>query len=153
MPGYRRGSRLWTGTGAEALGGMPAARGIITCVEIPMPDQVVAAFFEDLARALDYWVDAVATTVESPQDSSRWMEDMAPYQRLSEALGGRTVELRLALEEGMRGLLLSALVIVDGGTASAEIGRVHLTDTEGHELAEGLHELFVDHLIETGRLE
>ena len=49
--------------------------------------------------------------------------------------------------------LHSTLVVVDGGTASAEIGRVRLVDEGGEPLGEGLHELFVDHLFDTGRME
>lgn len=118
-----------------------------------MNQQLLTAFFEDLAGAMDHWVDAVAKTVEAPQEGLPWMEDPGPFQRLSEALGGRTEDLRAVLEEAMRGLLNSALTAIDGGTASAEIGRVELVGPDGQVLAEGLHELFVDHLFETGRLQ
>ncbi|MEQ7011007.1 hypothetical protein ABN028_32975 [Actinopolymorpha sp. B17G11] len=62
-----------------------------------MTDQLLSAFFEDLARAMDYWVDTVAETVEAPDGSRPWMEDLEPFQRLSEALGGRTEDLRPVL--------------------------------------------------------
>jgi hypothetical protein len=118
-----------------------------------MNQQLLAAFFEDLARAMDYWVETVATTVEDPDASSPWMEDREPFERLHAALSGRADDLRPVLAEGMRGLLNSVLSTIDGGTASAEVGRVGLTDAEGQALAEGLHELFVDYLFDTGRLE
>jgi hypothetical protein len=118
-----------------------------------MNDQILSAVFEDLARAMDYWVDTVARTVESPDESSPWMDDRAPFERLSESLGGRTDDLRPVLAEAMRGLLNSVLTTLDGGTASAEIDRIQLVDSSGQVLAEGLHELFVNHLFETGRLE
>lgn len=117
-----------------------------------MSEQLLTAFFEDLARAMDHWVEAVAQTVEVPQRGGAWTEDLATYERLGDALGGRTDDLRLVLAEAMQGLLHSALTTLDGGTASAEIGRVRLVDDSGEELAEGLHELFVDHLLATGRL-
>lgn len=118
-----------------------------------MNQQLLAAFLEDLARAMDYWVDAVAETVADPQASSPWMEEREPFERLHAALDGRVDDLRPVLAEGMRGLLSSVLTTIDGGTASAEIGRVELTGADGRALAEGLHELFVDHLFDTGRLQ
>ena len=81
------------------------------------------------------------------------MEEREPFERLNAALEGRVEDLRPVLAEGMRGLLNSVLTTIDGGTASAEVGRVELTDADGRALAEGLHELFVDHLFDTGRLE
>jgi len=118
-----------------------------------MSQQPLTAFFEDLARAMDYWVDTVANTVADPQGSTPWMEEREPFERLNEALDGRVDDLRPVLAEGMRGLLNSVLTTIDGGTASAEVGRVELTDADGRVLAEVLHELFVDHLFDTGRLE
>lgn len=118
-----------------------------------MDRELLTAFFEDLAVAMGYWVETVATTVEDPGSSSPWMEDREPFDKLHMELSGRTDELRQVLEEGMRGLLNSVLTTIDGGTASAEVGRIGLTNARGQILAEGLHELFVDHLFETGRLE
>ena len=120
---------------------------------IQMNQQLLTAFFEDLARAMDYWIDTVAETVADPQASSPWMEEREPFERLHAALDGRVDDLRPVLAEGMRGLLNSVLTTIDGGTASAEVGRVELTDADGRALAEGLHELFVDHLFDTGRLQ
>lgn len=118
-----------------------------------MNQQLLTAFFEDLAQALDYWVDTVVQAVASPQDGTTWMEAREPVERLNEALGGRVDELRPVLAEGMRGLLNSVLATIDGGTASADVGHLELTDADGRALAHGLHELFVDHLFDTGRLE
>ncbi|WP_136520614.1 hypothetical protein [Cellulomonas telluris] len=113
--------------------------------------RLLAAFLEDLARAADGRVDTVVRGVTSPDDGP-WMDDPGPYRRLGEALDGRTEDLRAVLAEAARGLLHSALAAVDGATASAEVGRVHLVDSDGRELAEVLHEAFVQHLAETGRL-
>jgi hypothetical protein len=115
--------------------------------------QLLTAFFEDLARAMDYWADTIARTLDDPPASSPWMEDREPLDRLSAKLDGSTDDLRLVLSEGMRGLLNSVLATLDGATASAEVGRVALTDDQGRVLAEGLHELFVGHLFDTGRLK
>lgn len=48
--------------------------------------------------------------------------------------------------------LHSALVTLDGGSASAEVGRVYLVDEDGAHAPDGLHEFFVDHLFDSGRL-
>lgn len=118
-----------------------------------MKEQLRTAFFEDLARAMDYWVDTVAKTVEDPDASGTWMEERGPFERLHEVLGDRAEYLRPVLAEGMRGLLNSVLTTIDGGTASAEVGVIELTNAEGEVLGVGLHELFVDHVFHTGRLE
>lgn len=118
-----------------------------------MNQQLLTAFFEDLASAMDFWVDTVAKTVEDSDASAPWIEEREPFDRLHAALGDRAEYLRPVLAEGMRGLLNSVLTTIDGGTASAEVGRIELTDAEGEILAAGLHELFVDHLFDTGRLE
>lgn len=102
---------------------------------------------------MDYWVSLVAATVEDPQGSGSWMDDRGPFERLNHALDGRVDDLGRILAEGMRGLLNSVLTTLDGGTASAEIGQLVLTDSNGRDLGEGLHELFVDHLFATGRLQ
>lgn len=102
---------------------------------------------------MDYWVDTVARTVEDPDASSPWMEDREPFALLHAALEGNVADLRPVLAEGMRGLINGVLTTIDGGTASAEVGRVELTDVDGHVLAEGLHERFVDYLFDSGRLQ
>jgi hypothetical protein len=45
----------------------------------------------------------------------------------------------------------SVLVAIDGGSASAEIGRVQLVSETGVPLGDALHEMYVDYLLETGR--
>lgn len=67
--------------------------------------QLLTAFFEDLARAMDYWIDTVAETVADPRASSPWMEEREPFERLHVALDGHVDDLRPVLAEGMRGLL------------------------------------------------
>ena len=43
-------------------------------------------------------------------------------------------------------------VAIDGGSASAKVGRVHLADERGRPLSDALHEEYVDYLLETGRM-
>lgn len=117
-----------------------------------MSSDLQRAFLEDIAVAVTYWVETVAATVEDPASSNPWMDDPDAFQRLGELLDGRTDDLRVVLGEGMLGLAHSFLNILDGATASAEIERVQVVDSHGRPLADGLHELFVDHMIETGRI-
>lgn len=56
-----------------------------------------------------------------------------------------------AVQECVQVAIHSALVAIDGGSASAEVGVVQLVDEEGRSLGEGLHELWVDHLFDPGR--
>jgi len=117
-----------------------------------MTNELLTAVLEDLARGLDHWVDAVCTSVEAPDTGLPWMDDPEAFRRLGQELDG-TDDLRLVVSEGMRGLLHSVLTVLDGATLSAEVGRVRLVDDDGNLLAEGLHELFVTHLLDTGRLD
>jgi uncharacterized membrane protein len=56
------------------------------------------------------------------------------------------------LSECFRGLLVSMLTALDGGTALAENGRIYLVNERGEKLGAALHEDFVAFLMETGRL-
>lgn len=117
-----------------------------------MDEPVLKAFLEDLARAMESWVDSVCTAVDSPAEAGTWSENVEVYRRLNQSLDGRTDDLRIVLAEAMTGLLHSVLVTMDGGSAGAEIGRVYPADAEGRVLADGLHELFYEHLLESGRM-
>jgi hypothetical protein len=62
-------------------------------------------------------------------------------------------DIELVLSEWFRGLIVSLLTIIDGGTALAERTRIKSVDANGRHLGEGLHELFVGYPMDTGRLE
>ena len=112
------------------------------------------AFFEDLARSLDGWVDASVSAMTDPAANLIWTSHPEAFRSLAGALS--TVELqsalRTALHEVLSGQIHSILVTLDGGTALAEHTTLTITDDDGQELPPGLHEQFFNHLFATKRL-
>ena len=117
-----------------------------------MSDALLPAFLEDLAVIRDH---ARTSAIDSfTGDIPVWPENIAAFERLRSKFDSDDVAAVAAvIEDFVQVALHSVLVAIDGGTASAEVGRVHLVDAAGESLGEGLHELFVDHLFETGRME
>lgn len=112
--------------------------------------------FEDIAESMDSWVVAATEALTIPGNDLVWVEDQEPYQRLQHVLANATGsgdDLKKVFAECLRGFAVSVLTTIDGGSASGEKGRVHLVDEDGSSLGEGLHEYFVDHLFDTGRLQ
>lgn len=111
------------------------------------------AFFEDLARIEDD-ARASARALLTEEAVPLWVAEAGATAALRGALA--SPELVEAFSTVVKDLvhvaLHSALVAIDGGAASAEVGRVQLVDEHGEPLGEGLHESFVDHLFDTGRL-
>lgn len=118
-----------------------------------MTNPLLKAFFEDLAVIRDSaWVSAQAALLD---DGNMWVSDIAAFERLRSTLrSDEDVEsFTTAIEEFVHIAIHSVLVAIDGGSASAEVGRVQLVDENAESLGDGLHELFVDYLFETGRME
>lgn len=112
-------------------------------------------FFEDIAVAMDSWVEATSGALSKPNADLVWVEDEAPYRNIQQMLAGNRAaddDLKQVLAECLRGFAVSILTALDGGTALAEKGRLYLVDADGHKLGEGLHGDFVNHLLDTGRL-
>lgn len=112
--------------------------------------------FEDIATSMDSWTEAVSDALTKPGADLMWVEQQEPYQKLQRALAAAGVDgsdLKKVLAECLRGFAVSILTAVDGGTALAEKGRVYLVDGDGNNLGEGLHDDFVSHLLDTGRLQ
>ena len=84
-----------------------------------------------------------------------WTDHPEAFERLRSKLrSSEDVEaFSTAVRELVHVALHSALVAIDGGSSSAEVGRVHLVDAHGNSLGDGLHELFVTYLFDTGRME
>lgn len=111
--------------------------------------------FEDIAVSMDSWVVAASEALIKPEPDLVWVEEPELYQRLQRTLATAGVDandLRKVFAECLRGFAVSILTSVDGGTALAEKGRVYLVDEDGDRLGEGLHDDFVSHLLDTGRL-
>jgi hypothetical protein len=116
-------------------------------------DERERAFFEDLAGTIDRTTADVARALRNPE-SPQW-EAQEELATLRTAL--TSPEQRRALEtvvnEALRVLTHSILVTLDGGTEYADTyGTPQVLDREGRPFGDALHELFVDHLVESGRL-
>lgn len=90
--------------------------------------------------------------IERPEDTG-WEDDEA-LRVLQAALA--TPEQRHAFEsfvnELLRVLTHSILVTIDGGTEYSDAhGTPQLVHGDGQPFGEALHELFMDHLVDTGR--
>ena len=115
----------------------------------------VSDVFEDVAVALESWSVAAAEATTVAGKNLQWVENEEPYRAMREALQAANVDastVKAVFSECLRGLAVSLLTVLDGGTAAAEKGRVSLVDERGQRLGEGLHDEFVAYLMETGRL-
>ncbi|MDP2229085.1 MAG: hypothetical protein Q8J78_16595 [Moraxellaceae bacterium] len=113
-------------------------------------------FFEDIAESMEYWGEAVSDALEKSDADLSWVEEKEPYQRIQHALSNSGVsgdDLKQVLSECLRGFAVSILTSIDGGTTLAEKGRIYLVDADGKSLGDGLHDAFVRHLLDTGRLK
>lgn len=113
-------------------------------------------FFEDLATALDSWVESAVASTTDPEVDLLWTERPESFKALQEAFAQSGVskdDVREVFFECLNGLANSTLTIIDGGTALAEEARIRLVDDNGDSLGEGLHDDFALHLLNTGRLK
>jgi hypothetical protein len=112
------------------------------------------AFFEQLAINLDYWTDTAVESLSDLSSDLRWAENPGAFRSVAGRLNTPEAEkeLRIALREILRGQIHSILVAIDGGSAMAETTQLTVTDQDGHELPEGLHEYFIEYLAQTDRL-
>ncbi|MCO5356069.1 hypothetical protein [Acidovorax kalamii] len=111
--------------------------------------------FDDVSVALDGWVSGMTDSLTNTEAPLEWVDDVRPYRVISEALTAANVDpqaVRAVLREGLRGFAHTIFVALDGGTHLAEHGRLYVVDADGKSIGEGLHESFVDHLLDSGRL-
>lgn len=114
------------------------------------------AFFEDMARELETWGKTASEALTREDADLIWTEFPEAFGQVRQALQAAGVspkQTRRVLDECFRGLAVSFLTIIDGGTKMAESGRVRLVDKNRASLGEGLHDDFVGHLLRAGRLE
>ncbi|HLF41932.1 MAG TPA: hypothetical protein VJA46_00235 [Acidimicrobiia bacterium] len=109
-----------------------------------MSVELLRAFFEDLAVIRDRSASSAREALSG--DGPVWAEHPDAFDRLRALVRlPKDIEgFATAVEEFVHVALHSALVVVHGGTASAEVGRVRLVGEDGEPLGEGLHELYGD---------
>lgn len=113
-------------------------------------------FFEDISTALEDWTRETVESITNPNADLQWTESPEPYRALQEAISSSGLDPSIAHQvfaECFRGFAVSILTIIDGGTSSAEKGRVHLVDSNQTSLGEELHQDFVGYLLDTGKMK
>ena len=113
------------------------------------------AFFEDLAATLDSWVSASVEALTDMNTDFIWFDKPEYFAKLRVALNQAEItpdEVKQVFTEIIRGVLVSILTSIDGGTALTGEGLISLVDEQGQTLGDDLHNEFVTYLIETGRL-
>ncbi len=120
---------------------------------VPESD-VRTLFLEDLASHVDRWTEAARQAMELDADLT-WTDDPKPYRRLGEVLRAQdaSADFVTVVREVVYGCLHTALTTLEGGTKLAELARIDLVDANGRSLLGGLDELFISHLVETGRID
>ena len=122
-------------------------------------------FFEEIATIFDNWVETVVKSVSEEKYDLIWTNNPEAFKRIRPILpeafkrirpiladGNLSNAFETVIREGMQGLLHSILVTFDGGSKLAEKTSLTITDSDGNEFDKHLLELFVTHLINTGRL-
>lgn len=115
-------------------------------------DERDRVFLEDLAAKIDQITSDVVAAVRQP-DEAKW-EEVEALRVLRRALASPEQQqaLESVVNELLRVLTHSILVTIDGGTEYAETyGTPQLVHGDGEPFGEALHELFIDHLFDTGR--
>jgi hypothetical protein len=111
------------------------------------------AFFEDLAQVEDAAMANAREALSGPEVPA-WVESEDAVATLRASLKSRDQVDAMAtfVRDMVHEAVHSVLVAIDGGSASAEVGRVHLADERGASLGDALHEYYVDYLLDTGRM-
>jgi hypothetical protein len=117
------------------------------------PESITRAFFEDLARIEDGAISGAREALSGPEVPV-WVASEGAVATLRAALTSRDQVDAMAtfVRDMVRVALHSVLVAIDGGAASAEVGRLELVDERGKSLGEALHEDYVGYLMDTGRM-
>lgn len=111
------------------------------------------AFFEDLAGIEDGAMGSVREVLASAEIPI-WVESEDAVMTLRAALTtpDQVDAMAAFVKERVHTAIDLVLVAIDGGLASADIGRVYLTDEHGRSLGDGLPQAYGEHLLDTGRM-
>lgn len=113
-------------------------------------------FFEDLALAMEAWTATASKALTNQEADLIWVESEEPYRTMRDALTQEGVSehtVAEVLSECFRGFAVSFLTALDGGTALSEKGRLYLVDERGNRVgSDDLHDDFIGHLFQTGRV-
>lgn len=100
------------------------------------------AFLEQLVSAKASWLEAARSASHDSQAPPSWSDVPQAWDKLISLL--ETHESRAAfaavVDELLAGVLHSALVVLDGGSALAEQTTLSIADADGHRFRTFLHE-------------
>lgn len=110
------------------------------------------SFLEALSEQLDYWTEAIATSLTESGDTS-WVQHQAELVRLRGASNRSSEEFdpRPLIREWLVGVFHSVLTVIDEGSPRQELPPLQI-GADGAEFSPGLHERFMEHLVDSGRI-
>jgi hypothetical protein len=104
------------------------------------------AFFADVNYSIDVWSKHYANMPRSNEISEPDQEHLQVIMSLRRAIEEKKIsekQLEAYFRKAFAGFANSILVSIDGGSSSADHGRIFwLTNEGGESIGEGLHELF-----------
>lgn len=108
---------------------------------------------EELALDMDYWVNKFSESLKEHSDLS-WTDHPDAFIKIGEVIraNNMSTDIESVVCEILRGYIHTVLTVFDGGSKLADKVLVTVVDEQGQPLGPGLHERFVDHLLETERL-
>ncbi|ANH67151.1 hypothetical protein ABE85_05420 [Mitsuaria sp. 7] len=111
-----------------------------------------SAFLAQLAVAKNSWLTAAQRALASEQGTEPWSETAEAWARLRSRLCTAEDQAAWAtvIDELLGGLLHSALVTLDGGSALAETTLLSIEDSDGHQFKTHLHEYWPEALDAAG---
>lgn len=110
------------------------------------------AFLEDLAQSEDWSRERARALMADNRPVMTVDSESVEILRRSLSSDQEADAFARVVTDFVHIALHSALVAIDGGCASAEVGSLELVEVGGDTLPGGLHELYVDHLFDTGRM-
>jgi hypothetical protein len=121
-----------------------------------MPDESPerTKFLEAIAIQVDYWAQSLSERLSQPGSDLSFLSSRDSAERVRASLIEGKVEggaLREVLATVLNGLSISVLTAIDEGTPQLGAPPLRLVDPSGDSLGP-LHEAFVAHLIDTGRM-
>lgn len=104
------------------------------------------ALLKDLALAKSSWTSAAAEAIAAPEDAV-WVENAEAWSKLSACVQApEAKEAFIAVvSELLSGVLHSALVSLDGGSALADTTTLSVQDADGYQFERFLHEFWPEY--------
>lgn len=118
-------------------------------------EELEQAFFRQLAEAYDAACSSIQRALRGSPGADAYFESEDALKLLRERVGDEPAlaAVDAVMSEMLRSVTHSFCAILDGAAADSPSERVVASGLDGDRLREGLHQRWVDFLIETGRLD